>query len=85
MPRKGADLTFEQVGAAPFEPLLDIHQAARLLHLHAKTVGRWARNSKIPGIHYGKRWFFRASELDVWVRSQVNLPRHACRKSEETR
>ena len=83
MPRDLAELTFERAGPAPFEPLLDIRQAARLLHLHAKTVGRWAREGRIPGIHYSKRWFFRASELDAWVRSQVNLPRHACRQSEE--
>lgn len=60
-----------------FEPLLDIHEAARLLHIHPKTLQRWAREGKVPAAHFGGRWFFRASDLDSWVQSQLNLPRHA--------
>ena len=68
-----------------FEPLLDVDQAAALLRVHPKTAQKWAREGKIPAIHYGHRWLFRASELDSWVESQVHLPRHACRQSEEIR
>ena len=68
-----------------FEPLLDVQQAAQLLRLHPKTVQKWAREQRIPAVRYGKRWLFRSSELDSWVQSQLNWPRHACRQSEEIR
>ena len=68
-----------------FEPLLDVEQAAQLLRLHPKTLQKWAREQRIPAVRYGKRWLFRESELDSWVESQLNLPRHACRQSEEIR
>jgi len=67
-----------------FEPLLDVTQAAALLRVHPKTLQKWARERRIPSVRYGKRWLFRASELDSWVDSQVHLPRHACRNLEET-
>lgn len=72
-------------GSPRFEPLLDIAQASALLRVHPKTAQKWAREGRIPAIHYGHRWLFRASELDSWVESQVHLPRHACRQSEEIR
>lgn len=67
-----------------FEPLLDVGQAAALLRVHPKTAQKWAREGRIPAIHYGKRWFFRASELDSWVQARVHSSRHACRNLEET-
>jgi excisionase family DNA binding protein len=72
-------------GPGLFEPLLDVGQAAALLRVHPKTAQKWAREGKIPAIHYGHRWLFRASELDSWVASQVHSPCHACRPSEEIR
>ena len=62
-----------------FEPLLDAEQAARLLHLHPKTVQRKAKDGTIPGYKIGKRWFFRASELDSWLTHEVQSFHHPCR------
>jgi len=62
-----------------FEPLLDCHEAARLLHLHPKTVERLARARQIPAYKIGKRWLFRASELDGWLGSGVHSKSHPCR------
>jgi excisionase family DNA binding protein len=54
-----------------FEPLLDSREAAALLHIHRKTLERKARLGEISGYHIAGRWYFRASELDVWLKSQV--------------
>ena len=55
------------VGA--FEPLLNSREAAALLRVHYKTLERWARRHQIPAYFYNGRWYFRASELDGWLRS----------------
>jgi excisionase family DNA binding protein len=50
-----------------FEPLLDSDEAARLLRIHPKTLQKMARKGEITGIHIGKLWRFRASDLDKWI------------------
>jgi excisionase family DNA binding protein len=71
--------------SSQFEPLLDVDQAAQLLRVHPKTLQKWAREQRIPAVRYGKRWLFRASELDSWVQSQVHSSGHVCHQSEEIR
>ena len=54
--------------AQQFEPLLTAEDAASLLGgLHVKTVQKMARHGQLPSYHVGKFWFFRASELNVWL------------------
>lgn len=53
-----------------FEPLLNSHQAARLLDIHHKTLQKLARRGEIHGSHIGKLWRFRASDLNAWLNSQ---------------
>ena len=66
------------------EPLLDCAGAAAVLGgLHPKTVERWAREGRIPAYHYFRHWRFRASELEVWMLSQVNSVCHPCRLKQE--
>lgn len=68
--------------AIEFEPLLDSEEAAKLLgNIHVKTLQRYARNGTLPGYRVGGQWFFRASELDVWLRSRINLSCHPCRSN----
>ncbi len=56
-----------------FEPLIGSPQAAKLLgNIHVKTLQRYARRRRIPGYRIGGHWYFRASELDSWLRSQIN-------------
>jgi excisionase family DNA binding protein len=55
----------------PFEPLLSLEQAAKLLGLHPDTLKKKAQRREIPGFKIGKRWGFRASLLDAWVRSKL--------------
>jgi excisionase family DNA binding protein len=66
------------------EPLLSSADAAVVLGgLHPKTVERWARTGKIPAYRFFKQWRFRASELEMWIRSHVNSHCHPCRFEKE--
>jgi len=60
------------------EPYLDARDAARFLRLSPKTIQTWARTGVIPAHPIGtgskKYWLFLKSELDKWVRSQVQKP-----------
>ena len=60
-----------------FEPLLNSHEAARLLCIHPKTLQQMARRGKIPAIRVGKYWRFRTSALDTWIKGAVNSD-HGC-------
>lgn len=56
-----------------FEPLLDIEQSASMLGgIHPKTLQRMARKGEIPGYQIAHRWYFRASDLDAWLKSRLN-------------
>lgn len=80
----GAPNTPLQSAPHVFEPLLRSNDAARLLgNIHVKTLQRYARNQRIPGNQIGGHWYFRASELDSWLRSRINLACHPCRLSKE--
>jgi excisionase family DNA binding protein len=57
-----------------FEPLLTVPEAARLLHMHPKTLQIMARDGRIPSVRIGKPWLFRESDLDAWVRSKITSP-----------
>ena len=68
-----------------FEPLIGSCEAARLLgNIHVKTLQRYARHQRVPGYQIGGHWYFRASELDCWLRSQINLSCHPCRLQEKS-
>jgi excisionase family DNA binding protein len=56
-----------------FEPLIDAHEAARMLKLHPVTVRDMAARGTLPGMKIGKVWRFRASSLDEWINSRLEL------------
>ena len=63
-----------------FEPLIASPAAARLLgNIHVKTLQRYARQQRIPGYQIGGHWYFRESELDAWLRQQINSNRQSVR------
>jgi len=66
-----------------FESLIDTDEAATLIGVHPKILQRMARNGTIPGHRVGKFWRFRKSELDVWLKADVNYARYAYRPSME--
>ena len=57
-----------------FEPLIDSQHAAVLLHVHPKTLQRWASDGVVPGRKIGRCWYFRASELDAWWKDVHSFP-----------
>jgi excisionase family DNA binding protein len=68
-----------------FEPLIGSYEAARLLgNIHVKTLQRYARDRQVPGYQIGGHWYFRASELDSWLQSRINLSCHPCRLQEKS-
>ena len=68
--------------AQGFEPLIASPEAAKLLgNIHVKTLQRYARRGTVPGYQIGGHWYFRASELDSWLRSQLNSCCHPCRSN----
>jgi excisionase family DNA binding protein len=64
-----------------FEPLLEPAAAAALLGIHEKTLIRKAREHNIPGFRVGKKWYFRESVLDRWLKDQVESE---CQPSQST-
>jgi len=78
--------TSSRSSAHPFEPLIASPAAARLLgNIHVKTLQRYARRGSLPGYQIGGHWYFRVSELDSWLRSQINSSCHPCRLSKEAK
>jgi excisionase family DNA binding protein len=58
---------------------LTCEEAAKLVRVHPKTVKRMARSGELPGHFRFGRWFFYASELDCWMRTELHSSRHSCR------
>jgi excisionase family DNA binding protein len=58
---------------------LTCKEAAELVRVHPKTVKRMARRRELPGHFRFGRWFFYASELDSWMRTELYSSRHSCR------
>jgi len=63
----------------PVERPLTCEEAAAFVRVHPKTVKRMARSGDLPGHFRFGRWFFYASELDCWMRTELHSSRHSCR------
>lgn len=75
---RGEDMssqTTNDAGSNSFEPLLPLREAAELLGMHWKTLEAFAREGRVPATKVGKRWRFRASALDRWIRSRLSPSR----------
>jgi len=58
---------------------LTCEEAAAFVRVHPKTVKRMARSGELPGHFRFGRWFFYASELDCWMRTELHSSSHSCR------
>ncbi len=58
---------------------LTCEEAADLARVHPRTLKRMARCGELPGHFRFGRWFFYASELDCWMRTELHSSRHSCR------
>jgi excisionase family DNA binding protein len=63
-----------QTKTTEFEPLLTVDDAVKLIPVHKNTLLRWARRGKVSSIAVGRRVFFRASDLERWVRTCYDQP-----------
>jgi excisionase family DNA binding protein len=66
-------------GQFGLERPLTCEEAAAFVRVHPKTVKRMARTGQLPGHFRFGRWFFYASELDYWMRTELHSTRHSCR------
>jgi len=55
---------------------LTCDEAGDLLRVHPRTIKRMAARGEIPGHFRFGRWFFYSSELDSWMRLELNSDRH---------
>ena len=53
------------------EPLLDSGEAASIMKIHPKTLQKLARRGIVRGVHIGKLWRFRLSEIERWIDRQM--------------
>jgi excisionase family DNA binding protein len=53
------------------EPLLDSDEAASIMKIHPKTLQKLARKGIVRGVHVGKLWRFRLSEIERWIDHQM--------------
>lgn len=58
---------------------LTSRDVASLLGIGHKTVERHARKGEIPAHFRLNRWFFFQSELDAWLKADVNSACQPCR------
>jgi excisionase family DNA binding protein len=55
---------------------INCKEASEVLGVHPRTIKRMARDGKVPGHFRFGRWYFYASELDCWMRMELNSARH---------
>jgi excisionase family DNA binding protein len=70
----------ETLEAAQNQALMTPQEAAQYLRISVATLQRLSRFGEIPGIHIGKLWRYKKSDLDEWLASKVSSFRHPCRK-----
>ncbi len=78
-PSGGTTLATESAWQSGIERPLTCDEAAELVRVHPKTIKRMARDRRLPGHFRFGRWFFYASELDGWMRTELHSSRHSCR------
>jgi len=71
-------LTGSETSSRPFgvERPLTCDEASQLLRVHPRTIKRMAARGEVPGHFRFGRWFFYPSELDSWMRMELNSIRH---------
>jgi excisionase family DNA binding protein len=80
--KRSCDLLNEQdthTQQSGMERPLTCAEAAVLIRAHPRTVKRMAAKGQLPGHFRFGRWFFYATELDSWMRTELHSARHSCR------
>jgi excisionase family DNA binding protein len=53
------------------EPLLTVEEVARYLRLQPGTVRGMARRGELPVVKVGRRWRFKRSQIESWLRDNM--------------
>ncbi|MBN1484860.1 MAG: helix-turn-helix domain-containing protein [Chloroflexia bacterium] len=65
--------------ADPFEEYVDVHYAAKRLHIHPESVKRLIRAGKLPARKFANKWFVRTDILEQFATTYV--PRRGRKKT----
>jgi excisionase family DNA binding protein len=68
--------TEEQHEPTGIERPITCEEASKVLRVHPRTIKRMARRGEVPGHFRFGRWFFYPSELDSWMRTELNSVSH---------
>jgi excisionase family DNA binding protein len=58
----------------PLFDILTVDELGAILKLAPKTIRNWASRREIPFVMLNKRIYFRASEVDAWLRKKEVKP-----------
>lgn len=58
------------------EKPINCQRAAEFLGVHSRTIKRMAAAGELPGHFRFGRWYFYVSELDSWMRTELNSVSH---------
>ena len=61
------------------EVLLTTKEASQVLKIHPKVLERMAKRGDVPALKVGKFWRYRATALDAWINSRLQLACQPCR------
>lgn len=65
--------TYSSAESHGIEPPLTSKEASQVLRIHPKVLERMAKRGEIPALKVGKFWRYRASALDGWINSRLQL------------
>ena len=51
------------------EPWVSLEEVAAYLGVNKDTIRNWIKKSDIPARKIGRKWKFKLSEVDEWVKS----------------
>ena len=73
---KHAPETATQPNVIATEKPINCQRAAEFLAVHPRTIKRMAAAGELPGHFRFGRWYFYVSELDSWMRSELDSVSH---------
>lgn len=73
--KHGPEITMQPNAVATEKPI-NCQRAAEFLGVHPRTIKRMAAAGELPGHFRFGRWYFYVSELDSWMRTELNSVSH---------
>ena len=65
--------------------VLDIHDVAEIFQCSAEKIKRMARRGELPAFKFGKVWYMRSDDLELFLSDKVESNRHLRRVQEVRR